>query len=141
MNASAIVDRIGERDAITDRLAVHENHDVLAHFAAFIEDIAPKAIHVGEDGFKHLAHGSARPLPWRAGDVALDVLCEFDVGHGVFQDGSLPAQYITAESESANRSVIGQSDRLPCAGCVVLSPSATVQFTHAKRICTIARRS
>lgn len=141
MNAGALVDRIGQRDAIADRLAVHEDHDVLAHFAPFIEDIAPQAIHVGEDSIKHLAHGTARPLPWLAGDMALNVLREFDVGHGVFQEGSLPAQFIAAKADSASRRVTWQADGLRSVGFVVMSPSAAVQFTHAKRIRTIARRS
>ena len=67
--------------AVADDLAVDEDRHVFAQPTLVIEHVAARLRVVGKHGVQNLAHVAALRFRFRAGDVALDIGRERDLGH------------------------------------------------------------
>ena len=76
-----LVHGIGEVGAVADHPPVHEDRHVPAQRRLVVEHVAARLGIVGKDVVQHFAHRAPGSLGFRAGDVALHVGREHDLGH------------------------------------------------------------
>src|SRR5262249_35512622 len=81
VDGAALAHGVGEPRPIADHAAVDEDGHVPAQGGLVVEHVAARLRIFGEDVVQHLPHGPTRRLRLRAGDVALDVGREDDLGH------------------------------------------------------------
>src|SRR5262245_17514881 len=83
MDRADLAHRLGESGAIVDHSAVDDDRHMPAQGRLVVEHIGARLRIAGEHVVEDLAHGRAGCLDVRADDVTLDVLREYDLGHGV----------------------------------------------------------